>query len=62
MMMEKLWFSDYVQWKKTFSKDEECDMEIQCRYVEMYTNKNSRDIRALGEQVVFFLFFLPIFP
>ena len=39
--------------EKTISKDEECDVEIQCRCVEMYTNKNSSDIKALGEQVVF---------
>ena len=43
--------------EKTFSKDEECDVELQCGCVEMYTNKNSSDIKALGEQVVFsFLF------
>lgn len=47
--------------EKTFSKDEECDVEIQCRCVEMYTNKNSSDIKALGEQVVFFLSFPPFF-
>ena len=46
--------------EKTVSKDEECDVEIQCRCVEMYTNKNSSDIKALGEQV-FFSFLSPHF-